>query len=97
MKIGIQSIDPVKFGIPLGKPEEMRADSPAASASIIRLILLGRPGSARDIVVLNAAAAIQTSGLAKTWFDGIKLAEQSIDSGQAGVALERLAKVSHEK
>ncbi len=93
--IKVVSLDATKFGVPLGKPEELRASSAAESAEIIRALLGGAPGSARDIVVLNAAAAAQVAGLAKTWVDGLELAARSIDSGKAREALERLVRVSH--
>ncbi len=94
--IKVVSIDPAKLGVPPGKPEELRAENVAESAAIVRAILTGTRSSARDIVVLNAAAAIQISGLAKTWVDGLQLAEKSIDSGSARAALDRLVRVSHE-
>ncbi len=95
-EIKVVTIDPIKLGIPLGNPNELLAKDAAESAEIVRAILRGVRGSARDIVVLNAAAAIQISGRAKTWVDGLALAEQSIDSGKAREALGRLVQVSHE-
>ena len=93
--IKVVSIDAVKLGIAPGNPDDLRAANAGESAAIVRALLAGSRGSARDIVVLNAAAAIQISGLAKTWVEGLKIAEQSIDSGNARSALERLARISH--
>ncbi|MEI6235365.1 MAG: anthranilate phosphoribosyltransferase [Planctomycetota bacterium] len=93
--IKVVSIDAEKLGVPRGNPRDMLASGAAESAAIVRAILAGERGSARDIVVLNAAAAIQISGLARTWVEGLKAAEESIDSGKANAALERLVRVSH--
>ena len=74
----------------------LAVDGPAASAAIIRRILAGEPGPARDIVVLNAAAGLIAFG--KTNDPKIAAAEAAaaIDSGAAQQLLERLAKRSHE-
>lgn len=93
-ELKIVSLDPVKLGVAPGKAEELLAADAAASAAMIRAILDGARGSARDIVVLNAAAAAQISGLARTWVEGLKLAAESIDSGKAREALGKLVRVS---
>jgi anthranilate phosphoribosyltransferase len=51
----------------------------------------------RDIVLLNAAAALLVTGKAKTLRDGVALAAESIDSGKAMGVLEALVKLSHDK
>ena len=71
-------------------------DSPAASAAIVRQVLDGIPGPARDLVILNAAAGLIAFG--KT--DNPKLAATeaatAIDSGAAETLLVRLAKRSYQ-
>ena len=70
-------------GIPIiGSREE--------SAALIVEVLGGNEGAARDIVVLNAAAAIYAGGKAGSIVDGIKAAQRAIDSGAAMEKLEQL-------
>ena len=54
-------------------------------------------GPRRDIVLLNAAAALLVAGKAKTLQDGVALAADAIDSGRAMNVLEALVKLSHDK
>ena len=66
------------------------------SAGIIKDILGGNSrGVYRDIVVLNAAAAIIVSGLANDFESGLKMAAEAVDSGSAKACLEKLVKVSN--
>jgi len=64
---------------------------PAANAAAIRETLAGAPGPLRDIVLLNAAAALIVAERAETLREGVELAAHAIDSGAAAGALERLA------
>jgi len=61
----------------------------------VRALLDGAPGAYRDIVVLNAAAALKLAGLAEDLKAGAALAAAAIDDGRAKQALERLAAASH--
>jgi anthranilate phosphoribosyltransferase len=72
----------------------MRIEGPAASAAIIRDSLAGRPGPPRDIVVLNAAAALWTAGVSESLSECARRAAAAIDSGAARELLIRLAEVS---
>ncbi len=68
----------------------------AASAKIIKDILDGKEvGVGRDIVVLNASAAVIAGGLAEDFASAIKLAESSIGNGSASTCLEKLIEVSN--
>ena len=73
----------------------MLVDDPAGSAAVIREILDGRPGPPRDIVVLNAAAALWTAGKADDPAACARLAADAIDSGSAADLLGRLGEMSH--
>jgi anthranilate phosphoribosyltransferase len=75
--------------------DDLLIDSAEASAAVIRQVLAGRPGSARDIVVLNAAAAIYVAGKAPGIAEAIAPAEASIDSGAAARALAKLVEISN--
>jgi anthranilate phosphoribosyltransferase len=59
-------------------------------------VLGGAIGARRDVVLLNAAAALQAAGLAKDWRDGIRAAGEAIDSGRAADVLQRWATISQE-
>ena len=67
---------------------------PAHNAAIAHRVLDGEPGPARDVVVLNAAAALQVAGAASGIRDGLDRAADAIDSGGAATALEKFVKVS---
>ena len=69
----------------------------AENGAHIRAVLEGMAGPFRDIVLLNAAAALLVAGKAKTLRDGVALAAESIDSGKAKRVLEALVKLSHDK
>jgi anthranilate phosphoribosyltransferase len=74
---------PEDFGLqPAGK-ETMRVDGPEASAAIISSVLDGAPGPCRDVVVLNAAAALWTAGTSARPADCAQRAAAAIDRGDA--------------
>jgi len=72
-----------------------RATDAAASAAIIRDVLAGRPGPARAVVVVNAAAVLAVADVAADWADGVRRAERAIDEGRAREVLARLIQESH--
>jgi anthranilate phosphoribosyltransferase len=82
-KIKNYELHPKDFGFKTAKPEDIAGASPEKSAEIVRNILQGQKGLMRDIVLLNAGAAIYVGGKAKSIKDGIELAKESIDSGKA--------------
>ncbi len=88
---------PDLFGVPPGDLSALRVDGPEASAALIRQVLDGRPGPARDIVVMNAAAALWTAQRADSLRDAAGLAAAALDSGAAKVLLANLVDVSHSR
>jgi anthranilate phosphoribosyltransferase len=84
------SIQPEEFGIRRSPLDTIRASDAADSLDIIRSVLEDSPGPARDIVTLNAGAAIYTAGLANTLAEGVEQARQAIASGEARSRLDRL-------
>ena len=64
---------------------------------IIRALLQGMKGPFRNIVLLNAAAALLVAGKAKSLREGVALAEAAIDSGKAKGVLDALVELSHAK
>jgi len=83
-------IAPEDFGLKRASLVDLKGGSAADNAEIIHRILNGEPGPKRDIVLLNAGAAIAAGGKAKDIADGVKVAEASIASGAARQRLERL-------
>lgn len=80
---------PGDFGMQVTGKETMVVDGPAASARVIRDILDGRAGPARDIVVINAAAALWVAGVAPDLTGCVARAIDAIDSGAAKELLAR--------
>jgi anthranilate phosphoribosyltransferase len=81
---------PEDFGLQRASLDAIRVEDAAQSLGLIRQVLEDRPGPARDIVVLNAGAAIYCSGLAQGLQAGIEMADQAIASGEARNRLDRL-------
>ncbi|MEE9928221.1 anthranilate phosphoribosyltransferase [Microvirgula aerodenitrificans] len=88
--------DPREHGFQLCEPEALRADSAAASKEILLRVLDNEAGPARDIVCLNAGAAIYTAGVADSFDTGIELAREALASGAAREKLDQLVRRSHE-
>lgn len=93
--ITVDQIHPSNFGIQTCDATALFASSADSSAGMIRSILEGQKGPTRDIVVLNSAAAAMVSGKAANWLDGIDLAQASIDTGRAKLALTKLIAISN--
>ncbi|MEW6381720.1 MAG: anthranilate phosphoribosyltransferase [bacterium] len=89
-------IDPQDFGLPLAKKEDLAGGTAEENARIVMDVLKGVQGPARDIVLLNAGAALYVYGKAENLADGISLAARSIDSGAALDKLEMLRKCVQE-
>ena len=79
---------PADFGLTAAGKETMLVDSPAASAAIIQRVLAGEPGPPRDVVVLNAAAALWVAGKAATPAECAALAQVALDSQAAAKLLK---------
>jgi anthranilate phosphoribosyltransferase len=96
-KVSTFKISPRNAGLPDAKPEDLVGGDAVENAAHIRAALQGNQGPLRDIVLLNAAAALLVAGKAKTLQDGVALAADAIDSGRAMNVLEALVKLSHDK
>lgn len=88
-------ITPEQFGFERCTREDLRGGKPAENAEITRSILSGEKGHRRNAVLLNAGAALCIGEKAETIADGIKLAEEIIDSGKAMETLEMLIELSN--
>jgi len=72
------------------QPEALRGGNAATNAEITRRILAGEKGPPRDVVVVNAAAALVAAGACGEMAEGIGMAQAAIDAGQAADKLEAL-------
>lgn len=88
-------IDPQQFGLKRCVLADLHGGSAEESAVIVRAILDGKSGAPRDVVLLNAGAALYVAGSAPSLPDGIKLAAESIDSGKARQKLQKLADLTN--
>ncbi|MBN2247569.1 MAG: anthranilate phosphoribosyltransferase [Coriobacteriia bacterium] len=93
---GIQTyeITPEQVGIARGTVADTAGGDPAANALLVRAVLEGEHGPRRDVVLMNAAAALLAAGVVSDLAGGVVRARESIDSGRALEALERLASTS---
>jgi len=87
-------LDVSEVGLNKAALVEVRGGGPEENARIAREVLAGAKGPRRDVVLLNASAALRAAGIAKDWKDGLGIAAEAIDSGRAGDVLQRWAKIS---
>jgi len=87
-------IHPSDFGIARATPDDLRGGDATQNAAIVRQVIAGGRGAARDIVVLNAGAALYVAGRVGSVREGIAAAAAAIDSGAAGETLDRMARAS---
>jgi anthranilate phosphoribosyltransferase len=87
-------VTPAEVGLDPAPDGAVGAGNPEENARVLRGVLAGEPGPERSLAVLNAGAAIQVAGRADTLADGVRAAEQAIDSGAATAVLERWVEVT---
>jgi len=88
-------IEPEQLGLKRCALAELHGGSADQSAAIVRGILQGNQGPARDVVLLNSGAALYVSGNADSVKNGMGLAAESIDSGRARIKLEQLVRMTN--
>lgn len=88
-------IEPEQFGLQRGAKSDIVGGTPAENAAITRSVLSGEKGTRRTAVVLNAGAGLYVAGKAPTFEDGVRLAEELIDSGKAIQTLDAFIAQSH--
>jgi anthranilate phosphoribosyltransferase len=86
------TITPQDFGLPFASIDNIKVDGVEQSLAMIQSVLDKNPGAARDIVCLNAGAAIYVAGLADSHQQGVKIAAEVIDAGKANEVLQKLIK-----
>jgi anthranilate phosphoribosyltransferase len=85
-------IEPRQFGLETAPIEAIQVKDPVESKARVEAVLANEPGPARDIVVLNAAAALYVSGVAASLWDGVAAADAALSSGKARAKLDHLVK-----
>jgi anthranilate phosphoribosyltransferase len=89
-------LQPGDHGLAEASLETIAGGSPEDNAAVVRRVLDGEAGPARDVVLLNAGAAIAVGGRAEELATGISMARESLDSGAARNVLERLVQLTGE-
>jgi anthranilate phosphoribosyltransferase len=91
-EVARRTLTPDDFGVAAARPEDLKGGDPERNCAIAREVLDGAAGPRRDIVLVNAAAALVAVGRARDFREGVALAAQSIDGGAArekAIALAR--------
>jgi anthranilate phosphoribosyltransferase len=86
-------LHPTEAGVATAPVSALAGGTADDNAAIVTAVLTGEPGPCRDVVLLNAGAALLVAGAASTLLDGVRLAATSIDSGRARDVLVRLREV----
>ena len=87
-------IHPEDFGLPMAGSRALRAESPEQSKAMLLAVLDNQPGAPRDIVLLNAGAALYAANVADTMPSGIALARTALASGAARARLQQLVSLT---
>ncbi|AOU96883.1 anthranilate phosphoribosyltransferase [Acidihalobacter yilgarnensis] len=95
-RISSYRLAPEDYGLVRAPLDAIRVDDPAASLAMMSGVLAGELGPARDIVLLNAGAALYVSGHATDVANGVLLAAKAIDSGAARARLDALARFTRQ-
>jgi len=90
------TLEPENFELTACKAKDISGGTPEENANIIKNILSGEQGPKRDIVLMNASAAICAGGIAENLKVAMHLARQSIDTGSAEKKLNELCRLSHQ-
>jgi anthranilate phosphoribosyltransferase len=83
-------VEPGQFGLEEAGLEKIAGGEPGENAEVIRSALGGAKGPARDVILLNAGAAIYVGGRADDLADGVEQAREAVESGAAARLLEQL-------
>jgi anthranilate phosphoribosyltransferase len=87
-------IHPEDFGLPMASNRALRVDTPEQSLAVLRGVLDNQAGAARDIVMLNAGAALYAANVAGSIAEGIERAREALASGAAKAKLAQFVAFS---
>jgi anthranilate phosphoribosyltransferase len=88
-------LDPASLGLARATLDDLRGGDASEGAAMARSLLAGEPGPRRDVILLNAGAALEVAGKAPNLAEGMGVAADAIDSGAAMKTLERWLAVSN--
>jgi anthranilate phosphoribosyltransferase len=88
--VTVRTVDPADLGLPRAATSELSGGTPAENAALVEGVLRGAGGPRRDVVLLNAAAALHVAGRVASLPEGVALAAHTIDGGAPAALLERL-------
>jgi anthranilate phosphoribosyltransferase len=91
-KVSEYDIHPEDFGIAMAGTRNLRVETPAQSIEMMRAVLDGQPGPARDIVIFNAGVGLYAANVSATIGEGIALARATIESGAARAKCEEFVR-----
>lgn len=95
--VRVFEVTPETAGLRPAKLAELKGGDAGVNAAAIRAVLAGEPGAFRDIVLMNAAAALIVAGLASNLADGVERCARAIDNGAATTTLDTLVAVTNEE
>jgi anthranilate phosphoribosyltransferase len=87
-------IHPEDFGLPMASNRAFKVDTPQESLAVMRQVLDNQPGAARDVVLLNAGAALYAANICANIREGIAKARVTLESGAARAKVEELVRVA---
>lgn len=95
-RLDTYEVQPADFGFEIATAADLKGGNAAQNARMLSSVLDGDKGPPREIVIMNAAAAVAAGGLADDLQQGASVAAEAIDSGKARAALEKLKSVSNQ-
>ena len=95
-QVATYTIEPEDFGLARASLDDIRGGDADENARIVLGVLQGEPGARRDMVLLNAAAALVAAGRATDFADGITQAAEAIDTGRAMEKFQGMKKITNE-
>ena len=95
-QVSTYTIEPEDFGLPRANEHDILGGNAQQNADIVLSVLQGEPGARRNMVLLNAAAALVAAGQATDFQDGITQAAEAIDAGRAMEKLEGMKAITNE-
>jgi len=93
-KVSTYTVNPTEFGLPLGDLNDIKADDADSSLILIQQALDGKDGAAKDIIALNAGAAIYVAGITNSLQAGVDTAIEILNSGSAHQKLDDFVRES---
>jgi anthranilate phosphoribosyltransferase len=96
-RVSEYEVDPGDLGLARSRAEDLRGGTPAENANLLRQVLDRESGPRRDVVLLNAAAAVLAAGRVDGWPAALAVARESLDSGRAQNVLDRLVETSRSR